>query len=35
MIFGTLYKGTLDEVAVYDHALSSTRVLAHWNAAVQ
>lgn len=32
---GTLsrwFSGTIDEVAVYDHALTPTRILAHWNA---
>ena len=32
-IFGQRFKGDLDEVAIYDHALSAQSVLDHWNAA--
>jgi hypothetical protein len=27
---GSIYEGHLDEVAVYDHALTANRILAHW-----
>jgi Concanavalin A-like lectin/glucanases superfamily len=32
-IFGLRFKGDLDEVAIYDHALSAQSVLNHWSAA--
>jgi large repetitive protein len=31
--FGSMFKGVLDEIAIYDHPLASDRVTAHWNAA--
>jgi hypothetical protein len=34
-ILGTLLKGELDEVAIYNRALSAQSVLAHWTAASQ
>jgi hypothetical protein len=34
-IFGTLLKGELDEVAIYDHVLTADAVLTHWNASMQ
>jgi hypothetical protein len=33
MLWGNLMQGVLDEIAVYDHALSGTRVAAHYQAA--
>lgn len=34
-ILGTLLRGELDEVAIYDHPLSAAAVAAHWSAASQ
>jgi hypothetical protein len=34
-LFGTLLKGELDEIAIYDHTLSTNAVTNHWNAAMQ
>jgi hypothetical protein len=33
MLWGDLFQGYLDELAVYDHALATARVLAHYQAA--
>ncbi|HEY8039155.1 MAG TPA: LamG domain-containing protein [Polyangiaceae bacterium] len=35
LAWGELYQGSLDELAVYDHALTLQRVLAHYQAATQ
>ncbi len=33
LLWGSAFQGRLDEIAVYDHALPSARVTAHWQAA--
>ncbi len=32
-LFGTIFKGELDEAAIYDHVLTESSVQSHWKAA--